>query len=113
MYLISSTAAFTLLSPLPSSTLYLTSIDATAFYNHTDPVGKIIYDLPFAVPPGASKTPRLPVDWSLDSVGYEAVKSALGGTLKLDAKAEVGVRIGAYEQSVWFVAGGIGASVRL
>ena len=113
MHLFSSTATFTLLSPLPHETLYITHINATALYNHTEPVGNILYDLPFAVPPGASTSPRLPVDWSLGSVGYDAVKEALGGTLKLDAHATVGVRVGKWSQEVWFVGHGIGAHVRI
>ncbi len=113
MHLLSSSADFTLLSPLPHSILYITYINATAFYNHTDPVGTILYDLPFAVPPGITQSPRLPVNWGLGSVGYEALKSALGGTLKLDAKAVVGVKIGRWSQRVWYQGGGIGAHVRL
>ena len=113
MHLFTSTAVFTLLSPLATSTLYITSIDATAFYNHTEPVGKIVYDLPFAVPPGATQTPRLPVDWSPGSVGYDAVKKAVGGNLKLDAFAHVGIRLGEFEEVVWFQGGGIGAKIRI
>lgn len=113
MHLLTSTAVFTLLSPLPRTTIYITSIDATAFYNHTEPVGHIDYDLPFAVTPGASQTPRLPVDWSIGGVGYDAVRSALGGSLKLDAKADIGIRVEDWETSFWFVGGGIGAKVRL
>ncbi len=111
-HLLSSTSTFTLLSPLQHSTLFIESINATAFYNHTDPVGEIIYDLPFKVPPGASQTPRLPVDWSLDSIGYEEMQKALGGTLKLDAKGTVGIRLGEWTETVWYVGSGIGASVR-
>lgn len=112
MHLFSSTANFVLLSPLSKNTLYITKINATAFYKEDD-VGKIEYDLPFAVPPGASTTPRLPVDWSLGSVGYEALRKAIGGELKLSARAEVGIRIGRYDVSVWFRGSGIGAKVRL
>ncbi len=93
--------------------MYITHMDATAFYKHTEPIGTILYDLPFAVPPGISETPRLPVDWSLDSVGYEAVKSALGGHLKLDTRANVGVRIDRFQEEIWFEARGIGSKVRL
>ena len=93
--------------------MYLTHINATAIYNHTEPVGRILYDLPFAVPPGATTSPRLPVDWSIGGVGYEAVKDALGGTLKLDAEARVGLRIGQWEERVWFEGSGIGAHVRI
>lgn len=117
MHLITSTATFTLLSPLRHSTLYVESIDATALYKGED-VGRIEYDLPFAVPPvdkdgNGITTPRLPVEWSLGSVGYEAVKNALGGTLKLAAEADVGVRLDKFREDIWFKGGQIGASVRL
>ncbi|KAL8711578.1 MAG: hypothetical protein Q9220_003988 [cf. Caloplaca sp. 1 TL-2023] len=111
-HLITSTAVLTLLSPLPHTSLFITSVSATASYNNT-PVGAIEYDLPFEVPPGASDTPRLPVDWSLDSVGYEAVKEALGGRLKVEAEAKVGVRIGRWRERVWFKGKRIGARVSI
>jgi hypothetical protein len=110
-HLFSSTATFTLVSPLKYSTIYIDSIDATALYNHTEPVGTINYDLPFKVPPGSSQSPRLPVDWSLDSVGYEELRKALGGSLKLDAKGTVGIRLGQWTETVWYVGSGIGARV--
>lgn len=113
MHLFSSTATFTLLSPLHFSTIYINHINATAFFNHTEEVGVIRYHLPFAVPPGATESPRLPVAWSLDSVGYEAVKAALGGTLKLDANATVGVQVGMWKEVVWFEGRGIGARVKI
>lgn len=101
-----------LASPFNSTTMFITNLNATAYYKD-QPAGKIIYDLPFAVPPGLSESPRLPVDWSLGSVGYEAIKKALGGTLKLSAYAEVGIRIENYRDQVWFRGGSIGAHVRL
>lgn len=110
----SSTAVFTLLSPLrKSSTLYINKIDATAFYNHTEPVGRIDYQLPFAVPPGISQTPKLPVTPNLDGVGYEAVKRAFGGTLRMDAKAHVGVSLGEYSTTLFYQGQGIGAKIRI
>jgi hypothetical protein len=112
MHLLSSTASFLLLSPFSATTLYITKINATAYYKEDD-VGKILYELPFAVPPGESETPRLPVAWSLGSVGYEAVRKALGGELRLHAVADIGLRIGKFEVGVWFRGGGIGAKVRL
>ncbi|TKA82321.1 hypothetical protein B0A55_01465 [Friedmanniomyces simplex] len=116
-HLLTSTATFTLLSPLRITILYITSINATA-YHHDDPVGHIDYDLPFAIPPVDAEgkgvlSPRLPVEWSLGSVGYEAVKGALGGKLELGAFAEVGVRIGRWGEGVWFRGEGIGAGIRL
>jgi len=113
MHLISSTATFILLSPLQHEILYITSISATAYYNHTEPVGTIDHGYQFAVPPGASQTPKLPVEWSLGGAGYNAVRDALGGTLKLYAEADVGVRVGEWQEKVWFKGGGIGASIRL
>ena len=112
-HLLSSTADFTIHSPLQSSTIFIENINATALYNHTEPVGKINYDLPFKVPPGTSKSPKLPVDWSFDSVGYEKIREALGGSLKLDAKGTVKVRLGQWTETIWYVGSGIGASVRL
>lgn len=117
MHLFTSTASFTLLSPLRHSTVFIETINATAIYKGDD-VGEIIYDLPFAVPPVNNdgegvRTPRLPVDWSLGSVGYDAVKNALGGTLRMEAFADVGVRIGKFRETVWFKGKGIGASIRL
>ncbi|KAL2759557.1 hypothetical protein ACRALDRAFT_1039267 [Sodiomyces alcalophilus JCM 7366] len=112
-HLFSSTASFTLLSPLHYNTIYIDMVDATAYYNHTEPVGRIEYDIPFAALPGASRTPKLPVQWSVGSIGYEAAKKALGGDLKLDARANVTVRIGNWWETVWYTGNGIGAHIRL
>lgn len=112
-HVFSSTATFTLVSPLQHNTLFIDRINATAFYNHTEPVGHIQYDFPFAAPPGASQTPRLPVDWSLDSVGYDKLRQALGGSLKLDAFAIVDVRLGTWTETVWYVGRGIGAGIKM
>ncbi|GAB7361510.1 hypothetical protein MBLNU230_g1566t1 [Neophaeotheca triangularis] len=116
-HLLTSSATFILLSPLHYSTLLITDLNATAYYKGS-PAGQILYDLPFMVPPvdehgNGALTPRLPVDWSLGSVGYDAVKNALGGTLRLSAYAEVGVGIGHWRERVWFRGGGLGAKVRL
>lgn len=119
MHLLTSTASFILLSPLHHSTLYIEHLNATAIYQ-SDEVGLILYDEPFGVPPVEEtpggegyETPRLPVEWSLGSVGYGAVKRALGGTLRLSARAEVGVRLGRWRESVWFRGGGLGVRIRL
>ncbi|KAK4154135.1 hypothetical protein C8A00DRAFT_14719 [Chaetomidium leptoderma] len=112
-HVLSSTATFTLVSPLLRNTVFIDSVNATALYNHTEPIGRIEYALPFAAPPGRSQTPKLPVDWSLDSVGYGKLREALGGRMKLDARAVVGVRLGRWTETVWYVGRGIGAGVRL
>lgn len=84
-----------------------------AYYNHIEPVGKIDYYVPFAVPPGFSETPRIPVDLDIGGVGYDVLKRALGGDLKMDAVAKVGVRIGEYSTVITYRGKGIGAKVRL
>jgi hypothetical protein len=112
MHLFTSTAVFTLSSPFTSTTMFITDLNATAYHDGHQS-GRILYDLPFAVPPGLSESPRLPVDWSLGSVGYEAIRRALGGELKMSAFALVGVRIGAWRERIWYQGGQIGAHVRL
>ncbi|KAL1960225.1 hypothetical protein VTO42DRAFT_8768 [Malbranchea cinnamomea] len=113
VHLWSSTAVFTLLSPLRATTIFITSIDATAFYKRDKAVGRIQYKLPFAVPPALSRTPRLPVELDFGGTGYEALKRALGGTLKLDAVADVGVMLGDYEDLLFYQGEAIGVKVRI
>ncbi|ORY64001.1 uncharacterized protein BCR38DRAFT_342489 [Pseudomassariella vexata] len=112
-HFISSTATFILVSPLHYNTLYIDRVNATAYYNHTEPIGTIFHELPFQAPPGKSVTPRLAVKWSAGSIGYDKVKKALGGKLKLDAQATVDIRLGNWKESLWYVGNGIGASVQL
>lgn len=112
-HLLSSSASFTLASPLQYNTVFIDHISATAFYNHTEPIGRIVYDMPIAVKPGLTNTPKLPVDWSVGSVGRDKIREALGGSLKLDAQANVSVRIGTWRETVWYIGRGIGAGVRL
>jgi hypothetical protein len=112
MHLISSTATFTLNSPFQRTTMFITHMNATAYYEGHS-AGEILYDLPFAVPPGLSESPRIPVDWSFGGIGYEAIRKALGGQLKLSAFAHVGFRIGEWNEKIWFKGGKIGANVRL
>ncbi|POR34139.1 Uncharacterized protein TPAR_05681 [Tolypocladium paradoxum] len=112
-HILSSTAAFTLASPLRHNTVHIEYINATAFYNHTEPVGQILHDEPFDAPPGLSQTPRLPVEWSASHVGFDKLKEALGGSLKLDALADVTVRLGNWVETVKYEGQGIGAKVAL
>lgn len=112
-HLLSSSATFTLASPLKYNTIYIDHINATAFYNHTEAIGRVLYNMPIAAKPGLSQTPKLPVDWSVGSIGRDKVREALGGRLKLDASAVVAVRVGHWRETVWFVGQGIGAGVRL
>ena len=76
-------------------------------------MGTIFYDLPFEVPPGVSTSPKLPVDWDISGVGYKAISEAVGGRLKLDARADVVVGVGRWSERVWFLGRGGGAGVRI
>lgn len=109
MHILSSTATFTLASPIALS---ITDLSASAYHNGSK-IAQIDYNLPFDVPKNRNgfETPKMPVDWALDQLG--TVREALGGNLKLDARAEIGVRIGRWAQRVWFEGRGIGAKVRL
>lgn len=112
LHLLSSTAEFTLFSPLKQTSITVTSINATAFYDN-EPVGRIDHKTPFNVPPGISQTPRLPVELDLGGVGYDTLRKALGQSLQMDAVAEIGVKIGKYVDIVGYNGTGIGAKVRL
>lgn len=107
MHILSSTATFILISPF---SLFVTSIAATAYYNDTE-VGTIDWNYPFAVEAGENLTPRLPVAWGGNALG--TIRDALGGTLKLDAKADVGVRIGHWQEKIWYEGRALGAKIRL
>ncbi|KAK4867493.1 hypothetical protein LT330_001003 [Penicillium expansum] len=112
-YLWSSTAEFILSSPLTENNILITSIDATAFYEKKEPIGRINNREPFEVPPGISRSPRLPVDLDMGGVGYDALRKALGQSLEMDAVAKVGVLIGNYADVILYHGKGIAAKVRL
>ncbi|KAL7923011.1 hypothetical protein ACQKWADRAFT_290963 [Trichoderma austrokoningii] len=112
-HIFSSTASFNLASPLKQNTIHIEMINATAYYNHTEPVGHILYEKPFDAPPGVTETPRLPVTWSAESIGYDKLIDAMDGSLKLDASANATIRIGNWIETVHYEGRGIGARVRL
>lgn len=112
MHLLSSHLTLTLLSPLHVP-LLITSLNASAYLHNTSILlGQIFYDSPFSIPPGVSQSPRLPVQWSLDDVGYDTVKKALGGKLRVRAEAEVGVGVGEWREVVMYEGRGVGVTVR-
>lgn len=119
MHLLTSTATFTLLSPLHTEILWIDRLNATAFYDG-EPAGEILYEEPMGVLPVEETeggegwvTPRLPVRWRVGSVGYGAIRKALGGRLRLGAYAEVRVRVGEWREGIWFRGGGLGVRVGL
>jgi len=90
--------------------MWVTSIHSTAYYNGTN-IGTIDWEYPFAVKPGDNLTPRLPLDWNAPGSGL--IRDALGGALKIDAFADIGMRIGQWRQDIWYESRGTGAHVRL
>lgn len=115
MHLLSSTAEFLVRNPFDSSMIMIRKFNGTAMYNGSV-VAEIDHQIPFAVNPGDdgyTLSPRIPVDWSLGSVGYEALKKALGGQLAVDAVADCEVGIEDYVANIHYDGKGIGAKVRL
>lgn len=90
----------------------ITSIEATAFYEKDEPLGRIRHYKHFDVPPGISQTPRIPVDLVLGGVGYDALRKALGQSLKMDAVAKIGIQVLDYTDVVIYRGKGIAANIR-
>lgn len=112
MHLLFSHLTLTLLSPLHVP-LLITSLNASAYLHNTSILlGQVLYHSPFSIPPGVSQSPRLPVQWNLDDVGYDTVKKALGGKLRVRAEAEVGVGVGKWREVVMYEGRGVGVTVR-
>ncbi|KAJ5232458.1 hypothetical protein N7468_005414 [Penicillium chermesinum] len=113
LHLWSSTADFLLFSPLEEKSITVTSIHATAFYKEDEPLGKIRWNQPFIVPPGLSRTPRLPVDLVLGGGAYDALRKALGQSLKLNTVAQIGVQVDNYRDVVLYTGKDIDANIRV
>lgn len=98
---------------MTETSITITSIEATAYYEGDEPLGRIKYYEPFDVPPGISQTPRIPVDLILGGVGYDALRKALGQSLEMDAVAKIGIKVLQYTDIVLYRGKGIAANVRL
>ncbi len=61
---------------------------------------------------GYAKTPRLPVTFDLSSIGYEALKKALGGTLEIDVVCHIKAKVGSMLMWVDFAKDGVSSNVR-
>ena len=104
MFLFSSTAEFSVKNPLPHNGIIIQTVDGVAMYNGST-IGTITYENKFLVKPGkegGTITPRLPVNWSLGDVGYEVMRKALGGELKLHAEAKCRLSIGNLGMDVFY-----------
>ncbi|GJJ69934.1 hypothetical protein EMPS_02283 [Entomortierella parvispora] len=126
MYLLSSTLVLELKNPLDTEITVL-YVNGTASYKD-ERLGHILVDFehdiaspkPILIPAndhqdensGYVKTPRLPVAFDISSVGYEALKKALGGSLEVDVICHIKTRVGNMEMWVDFVKDGVQAEVR-
>ncbi|KAF9127261.1 hypothetical protein BGW39_005983 [Mortierella sp. 14UC] len=126
MYLLSSTIVMELKNPL-DTVITVLYINGTASYKE-EPLGHVNVDFehdiaspkPILIPAndhqnetsGYVKTPRLPVMFDLSSVGYEALKKALGGSLEVDVSCHIKAKVGSMLMWVDFSKEGIQANVR-
>ncbi|KAI5778198.1 hypothetical protein EDC01DRAFT_622872 [Geopyxis carbonaria] len=104
MHILSSTADFCLQNPFPHDSVRILKLDGTAKYNGTV-LGSISYNIPFPIHPGrlgGTITPRFPVKWKLGSIGYEAMKRALGGSLEVHGEANCQMTIDDYFIDVFY-----------
>ncbi|KAG0227544.1 hypothetical protein BGW42_002903 [Actinomortierella wolfii] len=109
MYLLPASIVLELRNPLDTM-IWVLYLNGTAFYKG-EPLGHVRVDFehdittpkPIEIPAndhrgepdsGYVKTPRLPVTYELSSVGYEALKRALGGTLEVDVLCHIKARVG-------------------
>lgn len=96
MHIMSSAAEFWIRNPLLHNKITIRTLDGAARYNGTV-LGTIYYAHEFIVKSGkdgSTLSPRLPVVWSLDGVGFDTVRKALGGTLEVHAEANCVLSIG-------------------
>ncbi|KAG0269541.1 hypothetical protein BGZ95_002031 [Linnemannia exigua] len=126
MYLLSSTIVMELKNPL-DTVITVLYINGTASYKD-EPLGHVNVDFehdiaspkPILIPAndhqngtsGYVKTPRLPVMFDLSSVGYEALRKALGGSLEVDVSCHIKAKVGSMLMWVDFSKEGIQANVR-
>ncbi len=115
-------------NPLNES-IVITELRANATY-HGSQVGKLTYDYPITLRGDgkSTETTRLPVAWSFGGMGksskqdtyhtnvlgFEAVKRALGGTLKVNATAVCQVAVGSMNRfTMHLELKEVGASVKI
>ncbi|KAG0360969.1 hypothetical protein BGZ54_009286 [Gamsiella multidivaricata] len=126
LYLLSHTLVLELLNPL-DTVITVLYVNATTTYKD-ERLGHVLVDFehdiaspkPILIPAndhqnetsGYVKTPRLPVTFDLSSVGYEALKKALGGSLEVDVVCHIKAKVGALLMWVDFVKDGVNANVR-
>ncbi|CAO3564214.1 unnamed protein product [Mortierella alpina] len=126
MYIFSSKLELELQNPL-DTVITVLYINGTASFKG-EKLGRILVDFehdftspkPILIPAnnhqqkdsGYCKTPKLPVVFDLLSVGYEALRRALGGSLEVDVVCHIKAKVGLMEMWVDFVKDGVQAEVR-
>lgn len=107
MHVFSSTADFLIRNPFPHDAINIIALNGTASYNGST-LGVLSYEskgVGFRIKPGLdglTTSPRIPVEWSLDSIGFEEMKKALGGDLKFTAAAHCTLKLGKYQMRVLY-----------
>lgn len=96
IHILTQTATFVLFAPVA---MMVTSVHSRANYNGSE-IGTIDWEYPFKVEPGDNLTPRMPLDWNTPGSGL--IRDALGGRLKIDAFADIGVEIGVWREAIWY-----------
>ncbi|EWC45724.1 hypothetical protein DRE_05061 [Drechslerella stenobrocha 248] len=97
---------------IQSATLHIVGRVGVASYNGTI-LGTLNYTYQFAVPPGVSETPKLPVQLNLSGSGYKFLWDARGGMLQIDATAQCNIKLDRWEERLDFEGRGIGAHIRM
>ncbi|KAF9944792.1 hypothetical protein BGZ70_004338 [Mortierella alpina] len=126
MYIFSSKLELELQNPL-DTVITILYINGTASFKG-EKLGHILVDFehdftspkPILIPAnnhkeqdsGYCKTPKLPVVFDLLSVGYEALRRALGGSLEVDVVCHIKAKVGSMVMWVDFVKDGVQAEVR-
>lgn len=104
MHIVTSTAELFLNNPFPHDFITIINIDGKAFFNGST-LGTMHNKFSFKIFPGRSggtMSPRLPVMWKAGSLGYEVMKKAVGGGLKVHAEADCKVRVGEMEMAIYY-----------
>lgn len=119
MHIISSTATFVLHNPLPKTPIIIYDLNGKAIYDGMK-LGSMCYDEEWEIlagreagEGGLSLSPRLPVDWKFGGQAYKAMVDALGGDLKIDARANITVGVGRWRGRMQFDGGGLRARIKL
>ncbi|KAF8458856.1 hypothetical protein BGX38DRAFT_1150297 [Terfezia claveryi] len=119
MHIFSSTATLLLHNPFPKTPIIIYDLNGEAIYNGTK-LGSVCYDCKWEIlagreagEGGLSLSPRLPVEWRFGGAAYRAMVDALGGDLKINARANATVGVGKWRGRLQFEGRELRAGIRL